>query len=267
VTPQTGTALLVLVAFVLPGFVALRYAERTYITRAEESAFERLLSALYFSLLSYVVIVAGAILLVGLNNEDVGEIWDGKRDLGVYLALVGAGVVVPLAIAELARRWSGSKLRRWVLGKGGVSPAHQTPSGWEHFFLQGRWAYVRATLKDGRVVAGFFGPGSFAGYSADVPDLYLERRYQLDEKDWFGDAAPGTLGVYIRADEIVSVEFYDAGQPEARPSMFRRMVDKIRGDAGRPDTDAGSAAADPQEGRDLAGGPVAQPGATSQAAD
>ena len=30
---QTGTAILILVVFVLPGFVALRYAEQTYRTR------------------------------------------------------------------------------------------------------------------------------------------------------------------------------------------------------------------------------------------
>jgi hypothetical protein len=41
--PQTGTAVLVLVVFVLPGFVALRYAEQTYRTHADDSALERVL--------------------------------------------------------------------------------------------------------------------------------------------------------------------------------------------------------------------------------
>ena len=76
----------------------------------------------------------------------------------------------------MARQWNRSRLRESVLRRAGVSPAHKTPSGWEHFFLQGRWAYVRATLKDGRVVGGWFGPNSFAGYTAETPDLYLEQR-------------------------------------------------------------------------------------------
>ena len=93
----------------------------------------------------------------------------------------------------------------------GLTPAHTTPSGWEHFFLWDRTCFVRATLKDGRVVAGRYAERSFAGYTAETPDLYLEERWSLDEKDWFAGCVGGSLGVYIRADEIVSVEFYDDG--------------------------------------------------------
>lgn len=241
-----------LVVFVLPGFVALRYAEQTYLTRAEDSALERVLSALYFSLLTYVVIAAAAVLVLGVDARDVRELWRGEKALRAYLALSTAAIGVPLVIAELARRWNASRLRGWVLRRAAISPAHKTASGWEHFFLQGRWAYVRATLKDGRVVAGFFGPDSFAVYTAETPDLYLERRYQLNDDDWFAGPAQGTLGVYVRAEEIVSVEFYDAGAPPPRPSWWRRMRSKIKRDAGQPHIAASSEpAADSQAGRDL----------------
>jgi Family of unknown function (DUF6338) len=207
--PATGTAILVLVAFVLPGFVALRYRERTYVTQAEDTPFERLLNALYFSFLTYVAIVA-AVLVLGLDGEDIGDFYSGDRGLESYAALAAAGLVVPLLIAEIARRWDGSSARRWVLSKAGVSAVHSTPSGWEHFFQQGKRAFVRVTLKDGRVVGGYFGSGSFAGYTAETPDLYLEQRWELNEDDWFLRSADATLGVYIRAEEIVSTEFYAA---------------------------------------------------------
>jgi hypothetical protein len=269
-SPQTGTAVLVLVVFVLPGFVALRYAEQTYLTRAEDSGLERVLSALYFSLLSYLLIGASAWLFLDVDTRDVGELWRGEKAFGSYLALAAAGMVVPLALAEGARRWSRSRVRRWVLRQAGVSTAHKTPSGWEHFFLQGRWAYVRATLKDGRVVGGWFGPRSFAGYTAETPDLYLEQRMELDpETDWFTGAPDGTLGLYIRADEIVSVEFYDGGEAASRPRWWRRAWSRITGHGNESEPASGeSAAADPQVGRDLPGGaPAGAPDASSAGAE
>lgn len=52
--PQTGTALLIIAVFVLPGFVTLLMRERTYRVKGQDSSFERLLNALYFSSIIYV---------------------------------------------------------------------------------------------------------------------------------------------------------------------------------------------------------------------
>lgn len=261
--PQTGTAILVIVVFVLPGFVALRYAEQTYRTRAEDSALERLLTALYFSLLSYLVIALGAWAVLEIDTTAIRELWRGEKPFRSYVGLTLAGLIVPLAIAECARRWSSSRARSWMLARARINTAHNTPSGWEHFFLQDRWAYVRATLKDGRVVAGFYGPSSFAGYTAETPDLYLEHRYALSpDTDWFDGKVEGTLGIYIRADEIVSVEFYDAGSPPPNPPLWRRLWSRLRGDADEPETTSDAdGPAGPEEGRHLA---VRQTGAASE---
>lgn len=267
--PQTGTAILVLVVFVLPGFVALRYAEQTYRTHAQDSTLERILTALYFSLLSYVIIATSAAVLLNADRADVQELWHGDKPLKDYLVLAAAGIAVPVGIAELARRWIHTRrLRPWVLRQLGISPVHKTPSGWEHFFLKDRWAYVRATLKDGRVIGGFFGADSFAGYTADTPDLYLEQRHQLDDKDWFDAPAAGTLGVYIRADEIVSVEFYEAGAAPSRPHWWRRAWARLRRDGTLTEnaTTHTSATANPEERRDHTVGPDTAGPTTSAAA-
>lgn len=119
-----------------------------------------------------------------------------------------------MLIAEVARRWARWSWRQKLLDWANVSTVHGTPSGWEHFFQQGNLAFVRVTLKDGRVVGGYFGNRSFAGYTADTPDLYLEQRWELNDKDWFEKPADQSLGVYVRAEEIVSAEFYASGVPE-----------------------------------------------------
>ena len=71
-TPQTGTALLLIALFVLPGFVTLLISERTHTIRGEETPFERLLNALYYSALIYAIAV-GVGLAIGLGKSDLVE--------------------------------------------------------------------------------------------------------------------------------------------------------------------------------------------------
>jgi len=254
--PATGTAVLILAAFVLPGFVALRYRERTYVVKADDTPFERLLSALYYSFISYLVLGLGAYLLFGTDAGDVSTLWHGHGDFEEYLALAGAALVVPIALAELARWWDGSRLRNRYRLIAGVNLAHTTPSGWEHFFLRDRTCFVRATLSDGRVIAGRFGEASFAGYTAETPDLYLEQRWSLDEKDWFAEAVDGSLGIYVRGDAIVSVEFYDDGTPRQPLQRWWRRLKYLWPGVPTPGyplehaSEITTPAPDPQERRD-----------------
>jgi len=132
--PATGTALLVLAAFVLPGFVALRYRERTYIIKAEDTPFERLLSALYYSFLSYLILGVVAVLILGASTHDIRRVWHGEAHASVYVALAAAGVVIPTAIVELGRWWAGSRPRGRLQLVAGLDSAHTTPSGWSISF-------------------------------------------------------------------------------------------------------------------------------------
>lgn len=257
--PATGTALLVLAAFVLPGFVALKYRERTYVVKADDTPFERLLSALYYSFLSYIVLGIVAVAIFQATTQDVSRLWHGHAEAGVYVALAVGGALIPVALAEMARWWDGSRVRRRVRTVAGLNLAHTTPSGWEHFFLSDRTCFVRVTLNDGRVVAGRFGERSFAGYTAETPDLYLEERWILDEQDWFVDSVAGSLGVYIRAREIVSVEFYDDGQ-ERLPALpwwqrLKYLLPWVRMPGYNRENDLAAATSNPQDRRDQ---PVAQ---------
>ncbi len=266
--PATGTALLILAAFVLPGFVALKYRERTYVVKADDTPFERLLSALYYSFLSYLVLGVVAVVVLGTSTRDVGRLWHGEARAGVYVALAGGGVLIPTILAELARWWAGSGVRGRIRSVAGLNTAHTTPSGWEHFFLRDRTCFARVTLTDGRVVGGHFGDQSFAGYTAETPDLYLEERWALDDKDWFSEPTDSSLGVYIRADHIVSVEFYDDGAPRlpAR-AWWRRLrflfpwvrVEAYNREHGRDATST----PDPQDRRDKPLAESPEPGDTS----
>src|SRR4051812_20943205 len=112
--PQTGTALLLLVAFVLPGFVALYVGEKTDLVPVRNrTPFELLLLATYYSVLSW-----GLIALVSwpfhFTRARVVHMW--RHDsLGRLAALsLLANLVVPALVATTARLWRRSE--KWRPG-------------------------------------------------------------------------------------------------------------------------------------------------------
>jgi hypothetical protein len=219
VAPQTGTALLLIAAFVLPGFVTLLLRERTYVVGGEDSPFERLLNALYYSSLIYAALAFTGLVL-GFDADEVSTLYNGDASYGAYFALAAMGLFgLPLVIAEGGRRWQGSvELRPWLLDRAGVDPGHSVPAGWEQLFgrspgaVEGHGLLLRITLEDGRVVAGFFGPQSLAGYTAHTRDLFLEERWSLDEDDWFLEPVAHSRGLWIAENQITSIEAYAPSQ-------------------------------------------------------
>jgi hypothetical protein len=201
--PQTGSALLVLAVFVLPGFVTLLIRERTYTVPSEQKPFERLLRALYYAALVY-AIALGVGALLGLDKDDVEALYHGRKPLSTLVATaILVALVLPLLVAEAGRWWRLSKLRGKVLQRLGISLAHDVDSGWNQVFSAAPDAmFVRATTHDGRVVGGMDVAGSLAGYSEQAHDLYLAQRWELDADDWFREPAVGTLGVWLPKENI-----------------------------------------------------------------
>lgn len=147
--------------------------------------------------------------------RDVAALYQGERPLGDYL-LVGAAAlfVLPIAISELGRRWDSSRdLRPRFLRRLDISPTHTVRSSWDHFFDGDIEALVVLTLDDSRIVGGYFGQRSMAAYSGDAQDMFLERRWDLDEDGWFVRPTPASLGIWIPHKHVVSVEMY---RPTAR---------------------------------------------------
>jgi len=200
---------LLIALFVLPGFVTLLIRERTHTIRGDENPFERLLNALYYSALVYVLAIGGGLLL-GLGKSDLVEFYKGEKSLTEdFVLAVILALVLPALISEAGLLWSKAKrLRPKVLRRLRISPAHSVSSAWNEAFKQSGTPMVRATLTDARVVGGYFGFGSLAGYSEQTPDLFIAERWVLDEDGWFKERAPDTAGVWVSHENIVSVEFY-----------------------------------------------------------
>ncbi len=241
--PATGTALIILVVFVLPGFVALLIGERTHVVPVRNrSPFELLLMATYYSVVCW-GIIALASWPFGLDRADIRRMWrEGSLGQLAGLALL-AILVTPAALATIARRWGTSK--KWrpkVLKWLRIHEGHAIPTAWDELFRRRRPAMVRAVLTDQRVVGGYYGSNSFPGYGEQSQDLLLEQRWQLDDDHWFVEAVEGSHGLWLSAGSIVSLELYDPvyEQPaEETGQAAGAPIDDTRKGAGRPSTAAG----------------------------
>jgi hypothetical protein len=249
VAPTTGNALLILVAFVLPGFVALLIGERTHLVPVRNrQAFELLLIATYYSVVCW-GIMALASWPFGLGRADLRRMWR-EESLGELAGLgLLAILVVPGIVATLVRFWKSS--RKWrprALGWLGIHEAHSIPTAWDELFRRRRPAMVRAVLIDKRVVGGYYGSESFPGYGEESQDLLLEERWTLDGDHWFAEPAPGSHGLWLSAGSIVSLELYDpvyerpteeAGSAAAVEEAGRPPATEAGDEAGRPAPEAG----------------------------
>jgi hypothetical protein len=220
---DTGTAILILGAFVLPGFITLTLRERLYIVRGEDTPFERLLSALLYSAIIYGVLLATAH-LAGLQKSDLIEFRNGEKPLSADLLAASAILLVlPGFIALLGSRWmSSTSLRPWLLRLAGSSEAHSSTSAWNILFSELGPCLVRATLTDGRIIGGLYDQSSVTGYSEQSRDLYLSQRWELNDEDWFVGPMNQSFGIWLSDSSIVSLEFHGSGD-------LKREIPKIRG--------------------------------------
>jgi uncharacterized protein DUF6338 len=223
-TVDTGTALLILVGFVLPGFVAVLIKERIYEVRGEESGFDRLLTTAYYSVLVW-AIPALAGVIAGVDRGELEKFFSGRSPLWVA-ALVAASVllVVPAGAAYGAWRWMNSSARQTLLGGLRIGRAHRFPSSWDWAFDTGQDFFLVVTLRDGTRIAGYYGTRSHSGYGTKLRDLFLEERWDIsDDGRELEGPAPGNLGVWISAEDIVAVEQY-ALNDEQRDEIAQRKA-------------------------------------------
>ena len=215
-TPATGTALLILVGFVLPGFVAVLLKERLYEVRGEESTFDRLLTTVYYSLLIYLLpalIVALLSAFGALDRGDLELFFDGSSPLWL-IALVAAAILlgVPALAAVAAWTWmnSASKRRLYSLSDR-LNPEHRTQTSWDFAFDHEEDLLLVVELKSGGRVAGYYGKRSHSGYGTRTRDLFLEERWDISSDDGTISRPPEdrhSVGIWIDAHEIRLIDHY-----------------------------------------------------------
>lgn len=204
-----GAQLLVIVFFLVPGLLYLWTFERLA-GRTRLRGTERLLRAVAWSTAVYAL--ASPWVLHVARRTAGGSPLGAAEVVGGAIALV---LVLPVTAGFVMAqfRWSETRnalLRRFTV----VDPA---PTSWDYAFTGGGPYFVRAKLRDGERVGGFYGDGSFASSYPESQDLYLEEAWRLTEDGAFLERLCGSRGLLLRTDNVELLELFDGfAPPQAR---------------------------------------------------
>jgi len=229
--PSSGAAIFILVVFVIPGFVTIRFVELTHLApERNASAFELFLRTLYYS--AWIYFIATLVVFAGriAGNDRLFSTAEGDRLIHGRASLVGYFVVstsllliLPFTVATCGRVWDRSRIRQQWLSALDINPNHRIPTAWDAMFDETPSMMVKITLSDESVIGGWYGPDAFAAFKHDGGDLYLSQIWTMTDTGWFESPVENSLGVWIPGESIVRVELYaqDHGRTIEQPAAQR----------------------------------------------
>ena len=210
--PTTLQAVLILVLFITPGFIAAGVIRRTVSAAFLATQNVAITAGLLGVLVHFIALPATLQILDEVRSLYLildGKIESGGVSLLAYVWLFGVLFVLPVIIAKMITTVWRSKWAQPVLSSIGYSLVNLTPHAWDWFFLtQQRGCWVIAEMVDGSRVGGVFGTESFASLSPDAPDLYLEEVYSVDDEHNFGEVRPYPIGAWLNGSQIKALHFY-----------------------------------------------------------
>ncbi len=90
------------------------------------------------------------------------------------------------------------------------------PTAWDAYFDKRLECFVLVHLKNGELLGGYYGAGSFASSFPNDGDIYVCAVYQIDEFGRFGEPIPYSGGFLIRKDEYSYLEFFSIPPQETQ---------------------------------------------------
>lgn len=218
--PSTASQLIIALLLVTPG--AIYQITRSRLrgpTPDDASATNRILRALGFSAgLNAIYAIVGGPQLYGLISDDETRqlSWTGAlsnlRSIG-WLALL-LYVAVPALLAgagALATKYLPRVRQQLKLPRLSYDP---TPRAWDAAFArQTEPCYVRVLTTDGRWVGGYFSGNGFVSSYPEPADMFVDEAWLMSDDGEFLRAQPNSRGMYVRCDDIRTIEFIDS-QPD-----------------------------------------------------
>ncbi len=204
-TASTVQQVVLLVLFVLPGISYQFVRERLRgPVPGERDLSERVLRAITASVvLDALYLIAFGPWLVHLIKTPHRP-WFATTSASPRLAAaVGLGLFIAIPAAAA---WCVSLLER----RRRPARYDTASSAWDSAFSKRTSCFVRARLKTGIWVGGWYGKqrSRASGYP-HAADLFLESAYEMGEDGSFGPRVQGTSGLYLRMDDVDVLEFVE----------------------------------------------------------
>lgn len=191
--------LLLFVAFVVPGFIAIKVYDLITPSKHLESA-KQVIDAVSYSCINYMI------LLWPIYLVETSSLKTNHPNLYVFFYVVVL-FFFPIILVLGWRYFRGLQFVQRVV-------PHPTQKPWDFVFSQGKTYWVIVTLKNGEKIAGMYGRGSFSSSAPSEEQLYLEQQWLLNDEGGFDRPACQTAGIIILSSEIRSVEFMHSGDAQ-----------------------------------------------------
>ncbi|MFF8032709.1 DUF6338 family protein [Streptomyces sp. NPDC016626] len=203
--PSTTGQLLAIVLLVLPGLTYQFLRERWRGPVAAQAEIgERVLRAITagVALNGLYAVLAGPGLVGAWRRVERSGLStlaaENPRAVGLWALLLFLGVPAAAAAAVSYRERRRSR-----------SVYRPVPTAWDYAFGTGAVGgprFVRARLKDGTWVGGWFGTRSYVSSHPQEADLYLQASYRMGADGSFVSRVEHTAGIYLRMADVDVVE-------------------------------------------------------------
>ncbi len=200
--PESFNQVLLLLVFIIPGFVLMRVKRVAYPT-AETSTASTILDSLALSCLVYAV--ASPLIYFAYHYG-----WYVARPtLFAALAFLIL-LVIPCALGTIYLRLTEAGKARRLRELLGLP--HPDPTAWDYHFRKGRAYWIWLTFKSGKVMAGLFGPNSFASSFPHKCDLYIEKLLRLDAHGRVVELIENSAGALVMMDDLERIQFFEVAE-------------------------------------------------------
>ncbi len=209
---ETFTAAMMLVVFLVPGFV-WRTVEGQFVYLDKRLEWEKFaLGLLSRSTFVYLPLAPWLYQAWMVSLHETAPLRTGAVAFAIILLL-------PSLIGFLSGIIRQKRLLQRAIIKAGLSTfeQHHIPTAWDRVFsgISPQWVIV--TLKNGGRVHGYMSPQSYASSDPDERDLYVSHVVQMAPDGSF-EFAKDTKGIYLRGEDITSIEFLESQAQHLEPN-------------------------------------------------
>lgn len=198
---ETFSAVILLIFFLVPGFV-WRTVEAQFIYLDKRLEWEKFALGL-LTRSSFIYLPFSPWIYKGVSEE-----WYDSHPFLTGLAAIGFILVLPAVMgcaSGIVRQkgWLPALLTKARLN---VFEPNRIPTAWDALFSRQRTGWVIVTLKSDTKVHGYMAEGSIVSSDYEDRDIYISHTLARNTEGSL-EFVPNTEGVYIRADEISTIEF------------------------------------------------------------
>ncbi|TCC34961.1 DUF6338 family protein [Kribbella sindirgiensis] len=218
--PSTATQLLIMLLFVVPGFVyqGVRVNLRGRLATDVDLS-TRLVGAIVRSAIFGLVYLAigGKLLVEAANGK--GWLIDHVR-VAALIALVG-GFVLP-ALLGLVTAPDNAALVKWLRERevsqwfSNLFSYDHTPTAWDKAFQDRTPCFVRILTSEKEWIAGYYGLNSYSTSFPEKHQVFLEACYEVSKTGQIGDPIPGSEGVIVSCESAISIELIALEESDQR---------------------------------------------------